>query len=361
MQDYIVDPFTLRKEIRTRLKQILEDSKILKVFHASPNDLRMLQFEWGIFVHPLVDTQLVYEELFPGVKNIGFKDIVEWAQVLPPNHIIEKQYQHADWRIRPLPEEYLKYARGDTHHLYRVWDVMKKSIFNAINSYSQIDKMLESSKILSQRIYSYPHYQMDTDLKELRPRPEGTDLTLFTNLWDYRTQLAQQQDVSPAAIMNRTVLKNITDKKPKTLEALCEEIPDQRRIKHCDFIMFLKLVRDHENPIVTEPVMSDEDWEEQIKITIPNPIRAQNERSAAEEQDEGILVINAPNDNFVPITCDRCHTEGHKAKECWEKRNLSSKKHFYANNPEKKRLQNRKKRNKWHYNRKMKKLDEMKQ
>jgi hypothetical protein len=78
-KDFIIDPFTLKTKLRTDLKALLEDGRILKVFHAVPNDLRILQIEFGIFVFPLVDTQLVYAQLFPGVQNIGFKDIVEWA------------------------------------------------------------------------------------------------------------------------------------------------------------------------------------------------------------------------------------------------------------------------------------------
>lgn len=34
----------------------------------------------------------------------------------------DKQYQLADWRIRPLPEEMIKYAREDTHYLLYIYD-----------------------------------------------------------------------------------------------------------------------------------------------------------------------------------------------------------------------------------------------
>ena len=34
----------------------------------------------------------------------------------------DKQYQLADWRLRPLTEEMAKYAREDTHYLLYTYD-----------------------------------------------------------------------------------------------------------------------------------------------------------------------------------------------------------------------------------------------
>ena len=41
------------------------------------------------------------------------------------NVIADKKYQLADWRIRPLSEEMLKYAREDTHYLLYVYDMLR--------------------------------------------------------------------------------------------------------------------------------------------------------------------------------------------------------------------------------------------
>ena len=39
--------------------------------------------------------------------------------------LTDKKYQLADWRVRPLPAEMLKYAREDTHYLLYVYDRMR--------------------------------------------------------------------------------------------------------------------------------------------------------------------------------------------------------------------------------------------
>lgn len=35
---------------------------------------------------------------------------------------IDKKYQVADWRIRPVPSEMIEYARADTHYLLYIYD-----------------------------------------------------------------------------------------------------------------------------------------------------------------------------------------------------------------------------------------------
>jgi len=42
--------------------------------------------------------------------------------------LADKKYQLADWRIRPLTHEMLKYAREDTHYLLYIYDMMRKEL-----------------------------------------------------------------------------------------------------------------------------------------------------------------------------------------------------------------------------------------
>lgn len=41
------------------------------------------------------------------------------------------RYQLADWRIRPLPDELMLYARMDTHYLLYIWRKMKEELLEA--------------------------------------------------------------------------------------------------------------------------------------------------------------------------------------------------------------------------------------
>jgi len=62
----------------------------------------------------------------------------------------DKQYQLADWRIRPLEDVMLKYAREDTHFLLYIYDVMReelieKSLMTSGNRSSQVIAVMKRS------------------------------------------------------------------------------------------------------------------------------------------------------------------------------------------------------------------------
>ncbi|KAJ0743641.1 putative 3'-5' exonuclease domain, ribonuclease H-like superfamily [Helianthus annuus] len=40
-------------------------------------------------------------------------------------------YQNADWRLRPLTSEMLRYAREDTHYLLYIYDLMKRKLLSS--------------------------------------------------------------------------------------------------------------------------------------------------------------------------------------------------------------------------------------
>ena len=42
----------------------------------------------------------------------------------------DKSYQLADWRVRPLTEGMIKYARSDTHFLLYIYDNLKKELIS---------------------------------------------------------------------------------------------------------------------------------------------------------------------------------------------------------------------------------------
>jgi len=41
---------------------------------------------------------------------------------------VDKTYQRADWRVRPLPSEQCEYARGDTRFLIQVWRILRQKL-----------------------------------------------------------------------------------------------------------------------------------------------------------------------------------------------------------------------------------------
>lgn len=125
-RDYLIDPFTTFELIKIHLAKILEDGRILKIFHGGANDIRWLIRDFGIHVVGGIDTQILYQIMKRDgqMDLIGFKAAVE--EFL--EHTIDKTYQNADWRQRPLTAQMKKYAREDSHLVLRLFDQMRKQV-----------------------------------------------------------------------------------------------------------------------------------------------------------------------------------------------------------------------------------------
>ena len=119
-KNYIVDILIL-KEIKP-LIDVLEDPKILKVFHDVDFDFRMLNSQLDCHPKNIFDTQMV--AMLLGKEKLGLGDLLE--EYFKVNKI--KKFQMADWTQRPLTIDMLSYAIGDTTSLLQLKDILKKEL-----------------------------------------------------------------------------------------------------------------------------------------------------------------------------------------------------------------------------------------
>ncbi len=118
--DYLVDPLKLND--LSAVAPIFENPKIEKIFHAAEYDLICLRRDFGFKFANIFDTMQAARIIgYPAVgldRLLGEKFGIE----------IDKRYQKADWRTRPLSQEQIHYARLDTHYLFQLRDVMEKEL-----------------------------------------------------------------------------------------------------------------------------------------------------------------------------------------------------------------------------------------
>lgn len=112
-KDYIIDALTNRAEVGEVLKNIVEDEKVIKVLHGADSDLMWLQNDFDIHPVRIFDTARAYK-----ISNSD-SQLPSLAILLYVffNLKIDKSFQVAEWRIRPLPAPMLEYARNDAHYL----------------------------------------------------------------------------------------------------------------------------------------------------------------------------------------------------------------------------------------------------
>jgi len=67
---------------------------------------------------------------------------------------VDKKFQLADWRIRPIPSEMLKYAQEDTHYLLYVYDAMKNELLEKDPSKDLLKQTFQHSKEICLKVSS---------------------------------------------------------------------------------------------------------------------------------------------------------------------------------------------------------------
>jgi len=99
---------------------LMQNEKVLKVFHAARQDLEIFHHMTGAVPHPVFDTQVA-------AMVCGFGDQVSYeilARKLA-NASIDKDSRFTDWARRPLTEKQVTYALADVTHLRKAYEKLR--------------------------------------------------------------------------------------------------------------------------------------------------------------------------------------------------------------------------------------------
>ena len=113
----IVDPFELSD--LTVMREILEDTDVVKIFHAAGQDLEIIWHEVGCMPKPLFDTQ-VAAALLGHTQQIGYGALVHAVCGVQ----LKKIDSFTDWSRRPLSDSQLDYAADDVIYLPKMYNKM---------------------------------------------------------------------------------------------------------------------------------------------------------------------------------------------------------------------------------------------
>ena len=126
----VLDALALQAHAMGKLLQpLLGDERACKVFHGHFNDLSWLQSNFDVVVNPpIFDTAANAQEL-DGMWEDGQPSL----QTLCRQYLsyeLDKTYQTANWRQRPMPEEMLQYAAIDAQVLLPLHTAIGAWFFN---------------------------------------------------------------------------------------------------------------------------------------------------------------------------------------------------------------------------------------
>ncbi|GAB7356332.1 hypothetical protein MBLNU459_g7125t1 [Dothideomycetes sp. NU459] len=228
-RDWVVDTLKPWRRKLQCLNEVFADPKILKVLHGAYMDIMWLQRDLGLYVVGLFDTHYAARALGYTGGSLAFllKKFVDFDA--------QKQYQTADWRIRPLPEEMFDYARSDTHFLLYIYDNMRnellaKSDFSIPNhEKDKIHDVLTRSRDTALQRYENPVYDSERGLgasgwyKMLSRTPAlltKQQFSVFRAVHQWRDEVARQQDDSVHYVMANHNVFSIAKEMPTDKAAL---------------------------------------------------------------------------------------------------------------------------------------------
>jgi ribonuclease D len=101
-----------------RLKALLTDPKVLKIFHFARFDVAVLEKNLGVVTSPIYCTKIASKLTRTYTDRHGLKDLAH--EVLGVE--LSKQQQSSDWGAAELTQQQLAYAASDVLHLHAIKD-----------------------------------------------------------------------------------------------------------------------------------------------------------------------------------------------------------------------------------------------
>lgn len=204
---WLVDP--LAGPDLAPLKAILADAGIRKIFHAADYDIRCLHRDFGIEIRGLFDTMIGAQ--FLGEEKIGLADVLlKYFGVE-----LDKQYQRADWSVRPLTEGMIRYAAEDTRHLHRLADLWEERLRERgrLEWVAEEFALLEAARFQEQE---GPLFLKAKGAVALDRR----QLAVVENLLRWRDGEARRRDCPPFKVAGNAPLMEVARTQPRTLQGL---------------------------------------------------------------------------------------------------------------------------------------------
>lgn len=218
-EDFVVDTLILHKYIGPYLRHIFANPAIKKVMHGADRDILWLQRDFGIFICNLFDTGQASRVLQLERNSLEFL-LQHFCDITA-----DKEYQTADWRLRPLPSEMLKYAREDTHYLLYIHDVMQQKLasmpsesgeaplFEVYKRSRDVCLQIYEKELLTENSYLHVYGLLEGNLNQ-------EQLSVAAGLYEWRDKIARVEDEGTGYILPNKVLLQIAKRIPRTTDDL---------------------------------------------------------------------------------------------------------------------------------------------
>lgn len=224
-KDYIVDTLTLREDLHI-LNEVFTNPDVVKVFHGADSDIQWLQRDLSLYIVNMFDSHQAAKRL--GLARLSLAYLLKHYCKVEA----DKTFQLADWRVRPIPDELIMYARKDTHYLLYIYDVMKNELIkmghgqkNILTSVYQSSTEICKKKYIKQTILSDSHLEL---YRKSKRQFDNRQLFALKEIFAWRDKIARMEDESYGYILPNHMMLQIAESLPREMQgilACCNPIP----------------------------------------------------------------------------------------------------------------------------------------
>jgi exosome complex exonuclease RRP6 len=235
-KDFVIDTIALRSHMHLFL-DLFTNPTVVKVFHGADSDIVWLQRDFGLYLVNMFDTGQA--------ARLLNKPSFSLAYLLRTycNFEADKQYQLADWRLRPIPEVMLKYARSDTHFLLYIYDCIRNELAERDNASHNVSREVwRRSTSLCLKRYQKEEFSLEACeriIQERRLQSNLAKVLAIRAIFDWRDRMARDEDESVHYVLPKHMMISIVERLPKdvpSLLACCTPIPPLVRMAATDLV-----------------------------------------------------------------------------------------------------------------------------
>ncbi len=205
---FLIDPLDLDL---SPLEEIFVDERIKFVFHASEQDLEILERAVGARPIQLFDTQVAAG--FLGISHASLGALLhQFLRVT-----IAKGARLSDWMARPLSPEQIDYAATDVLYL----EELERRIVAELDSMHRRDWALEEmAAVVRRRRSEVPVELAWTKIRECRALDDERNRRIAARIAAWREEQARVRDVPARSILSDLAIASIARSAPQSRSEL---------------------------------------------------------------------------------------------------------------------------------------------
>lgn len=232
-KDYIVDP--LKIEDCSSLQKLFARPDLLTLLHGGDYDVVSMKRDFGVTFANIFDTMIA--ALFLGLPRIGLADLIGTHF----GYTIDKRFQRHDWSSRPLLDEHLHYARGDTHFLLALREILTLKLKRA----GRFEAFEEECAILARREWTGRTREAGDFMRVKRSKSLDTEgRKVLRALWTWRDARAQEIDRPVFKVLSDTIMIAMAAQRPSSEDELHEIIRKGSSLSRKHGATLLKAIAD---------------------------------------------------------------------------------------------------------------------